>query len=54
MVDKRVEAALRFAVRGSLGELQRALCGDPANKDQEVRIRGGVPAGVGGKCMTYA
>ena len=31
-----MESALRFAVRNGLGELHRAICGDPLNKDHEV------------------
>lgn len=38
-MDRRVEAALRFTVKNSLTELQRSICGDPANKDQELTVR---------------
>ena len=34
--DHAVEAALRSTVKRSLTELQKAICGDPANKDQEL------------------
>jgi len=35
-LDKRVESALRGTVKSSLGELQKAICGDPLNKEAEV------------------
>lgn len=36
--DRRVEAALRNTTRSSLTELQRAICGDPQNKDHEITV----------------